>query len=281
MYYVGKFEESKFALPHGYARHSQGFERFSLVDHSVGSVHMAVGICQLQPKGRVESFVHANEKGIYVLEGAVEMKRDSEAFRLAADDFALIPYGTSYAYRNTSIKAARWLEMQAPQPKPPGSWQDAFFAGDADWPREVSPPNLEDPRTRLVGHFKEQGPQSPYGVNMQGLTVYLFMNREFGAQHFLLMRGELAVGGICGLHDHPIEESYFVLSGEADMEIEGKIHPLRPGFIAWTGVGASHAFFQKGSEPFRWIETQAPPFPAEHAIRNYARWDRLRDLCKA
>ena len=281
MYYVGKLEASKFAVPHGYEQHSDGFKRFSLVDHSVGSVHMAVGICRLQPKGRVESCVHANEKGIYVLEGAVEMKRDSEVFRLLEDDYALIPYGASYAYRNTGIKVARWLEMQAPQPKPPGGWQDTFFTGDADWPLEVCPPDLEDPRMRLVGHYKGQGPQSPYGTDIHGLTVYLFMDRDFGAQHFLLMRGELAVGGVCGLHDHPIEESYFVLSGEADMEIEGQRYPLCPGVIAWTGVGASHAFFQKGNAPFRWIETQAPPFPAQQAIRNYARWESLRSICKA
>ena len=280
MYYIGKFEESQFAVPYGYEQHSEGYERFALVDHSVGSVHMGVGICRLQPNGSVESSVHANEKGIYVLEGDVEIKRGGEGYRLSKDDYALFPYGVPQAYRNTSRKAARWFEMQAPQPKPPGGWQDKFFVGDADWPQEVRPPGPEDPRTRLLGHFREQRPEFPYGVGIQGLTVYLFMDREFGAQHFLLMRGELAVGGVCGLHDHPLEESYFVLSGEADMEIEGDRHHLHPGVVAWTGVGTSHGFFQRGKAPFRWIETQAPQFPTQNGFRNYASWDKLRTLGK-
>jgi hypothetical protein len=28
--------------------------------------------------------------------------------------------------------------------------------------------------------------------------------------------------------------------------------------------------------PFRWIETQAPQFPAQHASRNYAAWEGMR-----
>ena len=280
MYFVGKFDEGRSAVPSGYERHSQGYDRFALVDHSVGSVHMGVGICRLQPKGSVELTVQANEKGIYVLYGDLEIKRGEEIFRLSADDYALFPYGIPQAYRNEGHQVACWFEMQAPQPKPPGGWQDTFFVGDEGWPGEVRTPNLEDPRTKLVGHFREQKPQFPSGAAIQGLKVFLFMDREFGAQHFLMMRGELALGGVCGLHDHPIEESYFVLSGEADMEIEGKKFHLQPGVVAWTGVGTSHAFFQKGNAPFRWIETQAPPFPAQNGFRNYASWDKLRTPAK-
>jgi mannose-6-phosphate isomerase-like protein (cupin superfamily) len=278
---IGTFDETKFMVPQGTAQRSRGFERVSLVDQSVGSVHMAVGICRLAPNGSVESCVHAFEKGIYVLEGEVELQRDFEAFRLLPDDYALIPYGTRYACRNAGSHVARWLEMQAPQPKAPGGWQDTFFIDGPNWPGEVSRPNLDDPLVRMVGQFKQQGPQTPHGTNMRGLTVYLFMERQFGAQHFCMMRGELGVGGVCGLHDHTLEESYFVLSGEAEMEIEGTVYPLRPGVFAWTGVGASHAFFQTGSEPLRWIETQAPPFPPQHAVRNYARWDTLRKRSKS
>jgi len=279
-YYLGKFDASKFAVPPGYEEHSQGYERLTLVDHSIGSVHTGVGICQLQPNGSVNSYVHAFEKGIYLLEGEMEVQRGREAFRLSADDYALLPYGIAHAYRNRSKRIVRWFEVQAPQPKPIGSWQDTFFIGNMDWPREVSSPDLGDPRTRLLGHFKEVKPLFPYGVGIQGLTVYRFMDREFGAQHFLLMRGELTVGGICGLHDHPIEESYFALEGEADMEIEGKSFHLQAGTVAWTGVGVSHAFFQRGNVPFRWLETQVPQFPVQNGFRNYALWDRLRGFYK-
>ena len=39
MYHVSKFDESRFAVPQGYESHSHGYERASLVDHTIGSVH--------------------------------------------------------------------------------------------------------------------------------------------------------------------------------------------------------------------------------------------------
>ncbi len=272
MYHLGKFDDSKFAVPQGYQQHSQGYARVTLVDHSVGSVHTGLGICQLQQGGRVESFVQANEKGIYVLQGEIEIMRGKEAFRLTTDDYALIPYGVSQAFRNTGNQVARWVEVQAPQPKPADGWQDTFFTGDTDWPRGVVRPDLGDPRTRLLGRFEERRA----GLGIQGLTVYRFIDQEFGAHHFFMMRGELAMGGTRGTHDHTVEESYFALSGEVDMEIEGKRYHLQPGDVAWTGVGTSHAFFHKGDVPWRWIETQSPQFPTQHGTRNYAIWDKLR-----
>jgi uncharacterized cupin superfamily protein len=116
VYYIGKFEESQFAVPYGYEQHSEGYERFALVDHSVGSVHMGVGICRLQPNGSVESSVHANEKGIYVLEGDVEIKRGGEGYRLSADDYALFPYGVPQApqfpTQNGFRNYASWDKLQ-------------------------------------------------------------------------------------------------------------------------------------------------------------------------
>ena len=231
-------------------------------------------------EGQCSARIHANEKEIYVLYGEVEIKRGEELFRLSADDYALFPYGIPQAFRNAGHQVACWFEMQAPQPKPPGRGQDTFFVGDDGWHGEGRTPNMEDPRTKLLGHYRELRPQFPSGEAIQGLKVFFFMDREFGAQHFLMMRGELAVRGVCALHDHPIQESYFVLSGEADMEIEGKRFHLQPGVVAWTGVGTSHAFFQKGNAPFRWIETQAPQFPTQNGFRNYASCDKLRVLAK-
>jgi mannose-6-phosphate isomerase-like protein (cupin superfamily) len=216
--------------------------------------------------------IQANEKGIYVLEGEIEMMRGQVAFHLVADDYAFIPYGETQAFRNKGKHAARWTEIQSPQPKPPGGWQDTFFAGKAAWPREVLGPDLTDPRTRYVGHFREERARKV----VRGLTVYRFIEEELGAHHFYMMRGELAVGGIVGTHDHTVEETYFVLSGEVEMEIEGKRYPLQAGDLAWTGVGTSHGFYQRGEIAWRWIETQSPQFPAQHGKREYAAWDKLR-----
>ena len=44
--------------------------------------------------------------------------------------------------------------------------------------------------------------------------------------------------------------------------------------VGWVHMGASHAFYQTGEAPFRWIETQAPQFPARHGTRYYVDWDK-------
>ena len=49
----------------------------------------------------------------------------------------------------------------------------------------------------------------------------------------MMLRGKFAKGGIAGLHDHAVEESYFFLGGEVDMEIEGTRYPLQAGDAAW------------------------------------------------
>jgi mannose-6-phosphate isomerase-like protein (cupin superfamily) len=272
MYHLGKFDESKFAVPPRYEQHSQGYTRVTLVDHTVGSVHTGLGICQLRPGGKVKTCIQANEKGFYVLAGEIEIMRGKEAFRLGPDDYGLIPYGEHQSFRNMGDKTARWIEVQSPQPKPPERWQDTFFIGELQWPKEIVRPEIGDPGTRFLGHFQE----SKAGLGIQGLTVYRFMDQEFGAHHFFMMRGKLEVGGMRGTHDHTVEESYFVLSGEVDMEIEGKRHHLRPGDVAWTGVGTSHAFFHRGDVPWRWLETQAPQFPSQHGTRNYGVWEKLQ-----
>ena len=221
MYHFLKFAKFAFLVPPGYQQHSQGYTCASLVDHSVGSVHTGLRICHLEPDGWIDPCVQANEKGIYLLQGEIEILKGKEAFRLGTDDYALIPYGDTQAFRNTGNAAARWMEMQAPQPKPPGGWQDTFFTGKVDWPKNIIIPDLGDPRTRYLGHFQEG--RARLGIN--GLTVYRFIEEELGSRHFYMMRGELAVGGTVGTHDHPVEETYFTLSGEADMEIEGETIP--------------------------------------------------------
>jgi mannose-6-phosphate isomerase-like protein (cupin superfamily) len=281
LFHVGHVEDSKFETAPRYAGHSSGYSCQILVDRAAGSVHMGVSIGQLEPQGGFQRCVNAFEKGIYVLSGELEVQAGSETFRLKADDYALIPFATEHAFRNAANGPARWFEVAAPQPQEPGRLQDTVFFGDAVWPARVESLQLDDPRTRFVGRYKAQKPMIRDAPGVRGLKVYRFMEREFGAEQFFMMRGELDVGGVRGRHDHAVEEIYYAVSGEADIEIEGTRYPLRAGGYAWTGVGTCHAFFHTGDTPFRWIEIQAPQFPGQHPSRNYATWEKLAARAKA
>jgi mannose-6-phosphate isomerase-like protein (cupin superfamily) len=275
--YIEQGKLPKAVVPYPFEKHSKGYQRVTHVDHTTGSVHQAVGVCELQPNGSVDYCLHTNEEGIYVIEGELELLRDRNAFRLSADDYALVPYGVPHAYRNRGDKVARWFEISVPQPNPPGTWQDTFFF-DADWPKEVVKPNTEDPRIQLVGHFNEETTQSfASGVSTgrRGFRTYQFMGLPFGTNHFLLMRGVMEPGGDLGPHDHPVEEWYCSLSGELDFMMEGKLYHLKPGDVTWTGVRAMHRWQNKGKVPYHWIETHAPEMPRLHAVRHYPFWEKL------
>lgn len=275
-YHVGKYDASRFAVPDAYAGHASGFERISLVNRATGSVHTEACIARLQPGGHIETCAHAYEKGIYVFEGAVELLRAGEFIQLPTDGYALISYAQPNAIRNVGARAARWFEILSPQPKPSSAFKDLFFTGDGTWPEGKGRATAVF-ACNGVGLYKAEKPiPAQDGALARGLSVFRFMEREFGAKCFFMMRGEMSVNGQRTRHDHPLEEFYLCLSGEAVMEIEDKSFHLRAGDLAWTGVGTSHAFKQVGDEPFRWLETQTPQFPAQLGTRNYVDWEKLR-----
>src|SRR3990167_1375731 len=126
-------EDKLFATPHGYDKRSTGFRRADLIGRDQGSVHMGFYMSELAPGWTIDAQVHSFEKGIFVMEGEVEVNRDGKAFRLGKHDFALIPTGTPHAFRNRGKVPVRWVEKCAPRPKMPDEWQDSFFVKQLAW----------------------------------------------------------------------------------------------------------------------------------------------------
>jgi mannose-6-phosphate isomerase-like protein (cupin superfamily) len=61
---------------------------------------------------------------------------------------------------------------------------------------------------------------------------------------------------------------------------DGEEFLLRPGDIAWAGVGCVHSFAATG-DPVRWLETQAPQMPSRHAYRFVRDWEYLNEQLEA
>jgi mannose-6-phosphate isomerase-like protein (cupin superfamily) len=278
MHYVSRIDAAAARTPAPYASHSKGFRRAGYVDRAMGSVHMGVGVCFLDAGGAIEPHVHSFEESFYVLEGSVVVSVGDASYTVEPGDYGLISTGARHAFRNAGGQPARWLEMQAPQPRPADYGRDTFFLGGvapATGPRP-------DATTPLFGHFDESllprpgGPSEMEGFNpTTGVAIKMFVDRSFGAVHQSLFLIQYLPGAKIDPHDHTFEESYLIVGGKVRAIADGKEYHLGPGDVIWTGVGCIHSFENAGSEPVRWIETQAPLPPAKEVFRFERDWAKF------
>ncbi|HEX7733740.1 MAG TPA: cupin domain-containing protein [Ktedonobacteraceae bacterium] len=283
MHHIINYAQTPFQLPPVYEAHSQGYTRIALADHTIGAVHTGLGLCHLEAGGTLNPHVHFYEEAFYILEGHVLTSIDGRSYQLGPGDYGIIQASVPHAWRAVGEQPVRWLEMLSPQPKPPGLERDTFFYKGETAPGEGLPPDFRDPTTRFLGHF-DNGQMPPpsqlqmdgyRGSNIYGISLKMLVDRMLGAQHLTLFMVEFQPGGDGNVHDHPFEETYFFLSGEADALLDGKPYHVKAGDCVWTGVGSTHGFFNRGSVPVRWIETQSPQPPGQQAFRFPADWAYL------
>jgi len=275
MHYVSKIDAATAKVPGGYEKQSSGFRRASYVNRVMGSVHMGTGICFLDSRGMIAPHLHSFEESFYILDGDVIVQIGEQAYQLGVGNFGLISTGVTHSWRNVGEKPARWLEMQAPQPREIEYGHDTFFIG-GDAPLQVTPLISDSP---LLGYFDESqlprpgGPSQMEGFNpTTGVAIKMFVDRSFGAVHQSLFLIQYQPGAKIDLHDHTFEESYFIVSGSVCATADGQTYDLGAGDVIWTGVGCIHSFVNLGDEPVRWIETQAPLPPAKEVFRFERDW---------
>jgi len=91
-----------------------------------------------------------------------------------------------------------------------------------------------------------------------GYRTAELVNRATGSVHTGLGVSELAPGGSIQPHVHAFEKGFYLLSGEAVLEIGGSAYGLRAGDYGAIKVGTPHAWRATGSVPARWLQMAAP-----------------------
>ena len=300
-HFVLRADEGEFATPPHFSEHSEGYRRRVAVDAGAGSVHMGFGIVELDAQGSVDWHTRSVEESLYVLEGEVVCDTEDGSFLLRPGDYGIISVGASHAFRNvSSSRPARWADMLAPQPRADAS-EDTFFAGPPPWMsdhgtservREASTIDPRDPRTRSFGHIDAENmdpanqtqDKLAQSASMRtallvysGISVKMMIDSDLGANLLTMFMVQYEPGGFAGAHDHPLEEAYLILEGETDAVFDGNPYRLRPGDIAFAGVGCTHEFANALDVPVRWLETQAPQPPGRHSYRFARDWAYLQD----
>jgi mannose-6-phosphate isomerase-like protein (cupin superfamily) len=278
MHHVSKVNEASARTPKAYEGHSNGYKRATYVDHTMGSVHKGVGINYLDPGGAIKPHRHSFEESFYILSGNAIVQIGDQSFELGPGNYGLIATGKPHSWRNAGTKPVSWLEMQAPQPRSPEHGRDTFFEKGEAAPSSA-PVKPQDKVEGLIAHFDESSLPRPGGASQMegfnpttGVAIKMFVDRSFGAIHQSLFLIQYSPGAKIDPHDHTFEESYYIVGGRVKAIADGKTHDLGPGDVIWTSVGCIHSFENVGSEPVRWIETQAPLPPAKEIFRFERDW---------
>jgi quercetin dioxygenase-like cupin family protein len=284
MHHFGHFDDRALVQPSLFDGHSTWYRQADLISRATGSVHTGLSVCELAVEGSVESHVHSFEEGFYILEGEAVVAIKGRDYRLRSGDYGAVKVGTPHAWRNAGPVSVRWLQMAAPQPKPPGAELDTFFTADRSIPGDGAPLDPADTGGNLLGHFDASQIPPPaerqtVAAGLEGVFLKWLIDEHMGAAHHRLLFIEYQPGVGIGLHDHTFEEAYFILSGEVEGTLDGQTYRARPGDVLWTGVGCVHAFKNVSTEPVRWLETFAPQPPRENVFRFMAEWEqRAKEL---
>ena len=269
---------------------SQGLATCRLVDGALGSTHMAMTLVSLED-GHVDEHVHSYETGFYVLEGEPVLHLDGHAVALEPGACGVLPVGAPHAFRCAG--RGLWIEMAAPRPRTDGS--DTFFLGSAPDTPAVKL-DVRDPRNRnlflltdgemdldrlkvgaAAGAPTVSASMATAVLAYSGIAVKMLVDQRLDAQLHTMFMVDYQPGAVAQPHDHPFEESYYMLEGEVDVVADGDRHTLRPGDFFWTGTGCVHAFFETQGKTVRWLETSAPGPPARHSYRFERDWDYLAE----
>jgi quercetin dioxygenase-like cupin family protein len=296
-HHVTRIAWSSAAVPAGYESTSEAFVQQPLVDGGAGSVHMRVAASQLGAAGHVGLHLHSFEESFFVLEGKARLTMQGGTVELEAGRCGVIPVGVPHAWTGTGT-TAEWIEMAAPRPREAneGRPQDTFFLeGEAGGAGAV-PVDVRDPRTRHLFRLgsadmdvdalqKGSRVDAPtVSASMatalllySGIAVKMLVDQRLDAQLSTMFMVEYQPDGVAHPHDHPFEESYYMLEGDVDVVADGDRYTLRPGDVFWTGTGCVHAFYETQGRPVRWLETSAPGPPPRHSYRHQRDWDYLAE----
>jgi len=269
---------------------SSGLRSCRLVGGELGSTHMALTLVALVD-GHVDEHVHSYETSFYVLEGEPLLYLEGCGVKLEPGACGAIPVGAPHAFRCSD--RSLWIEMAAPRPRTNGS--DTFFVGPVP-DVEAIPLDARDPRNRnlflltdgemdlgrlqrgqAMGAPTVSGSMATAVLAYSGIAVKMLVDQRLDAQLHTMFMVDYQPGACANPHDHPFEESYYMLEGEVDVVANGDRYTLRPGDVFWTGVGCVHAFYETQGGRVRWLETSAPAPPPRHSYRHERDWAYLAE----
>lgn len=291
---VKKAEEMVFSTPPEFAGYSEGYTADYSVSEAAGSVHTGFRVSKLEPGGWVGSHLHSFEESFFVVDGDLVIDTPEGSVAATTGDYGLLPTSTPHGLRNLSDRTVTFAQVMVPLPRERFGF-DTFRVDDLPQ-GDPSPIDPRDPRTRDYGHISpenmdpEMQTQDKLALSASmrtallvysGITVKMMIDSDLGSDQHTMFMVQYVPNGFAGPHDHPLEEAYLFLEGEAEGIFDGQKYMLRAGDLAWAGVGCVHEFRNVGDGVVRWLETAAPQPPGRQSYRFRRDWTYLENALAA
>ena len=90
-------------------------------------------------------------------------------------------------------------------------------------------------RGQAMGAPTVSGSMATAVLAYSGIAVKMLVDQRLDAQLHTMFMVDYQPGACANPHDHPFEESYYMLDGEVDVVADGDRYTLRPGDVFWTG----------------------------------------------
>ena len=268
---------------------AQGLSMATLVDGDDGSTHVEISVCELAPGGHVAGHLHPFEESFYIISGAARIGIGANAYDLVADDFGFVPVATGHAWSNPHDEPVRWYRIRSPQPRVIGRADGTYPVRNYEVSDDARPVDEQDPTALYVGHFSEDDLNTPgplsmpgyHGNNVRDISARMMVDDVLGAihhTHFMIQFAPRVEHGLSGsAHFHDFEEAYFLLRGTGEVVLEGEKYEVSAGDLVWQSSGTMHGWVNRGTEPLRFIELQAPRPPYSNAVVFENSWNAVAE----
>jgi mannose-6-phosphate isomerase-like protein (cupin superfamily) len=81
-----------------------------------------------------------------------------------------------------------------------------------------------------------------------GAVAQMILDQRTLKEIGFLAIARLEQGRTIESHTDPMEEIYFILSGEGDMSVGDESRPVKPGDAIWIPAGSAHSLTNSGQE---------------------------------
>ena len=227
------------------------------VGRAAGALHGSVGTVRLAAGDQLDAHLHSFEELVYVLAGAPLLALEEGCFALAPNQAVRLGPGEAHAWSNPGTEAASWIELQAPPARPPGAPPDTVTVDDLAV-AAAEPVDPADPRRQRFGRWREDGSDSPL-LALPGITASMVIDERQGAVQARTFMIDFAAGTKLAAHDHPFEETFYVLEGECEWHVGEKTIRAMPGTYLFIPPGVPHNIANVSKTPARVLMTVSPP----------------------